>query len=57
MKQIQEPIDTVLDFIKDLKATWEQAISNSNNAVSELEQEEAQGGEGEKEPGEAVYDA
>lgn len=53
MKQTQEPIDTVLDFVKDLKATWEQAIA-LNAAASKSPQQE--GGE-EEELEEVTYDA
>ena len=55
MKQTQEPIDTVLEFIKDLKATWEQAILNNLNNASQnpAEQEEAP----QEDPEEKVYDA
>ncbi len=51
MKQISEPIDTVLAFVKDLKATWEQAILNNLNAASQKPEEQ------EEEPEERVYDA
>ncbi len=30
MKKTQEPIDNVLIFVKDLKATWEEAIARMN---------------------------
>ena len=55
MKQAQEPIDTVLEFIKDLKATWEQAIVNSNDAPSNPSQQEE--ADDEEEIEERVYDA
>lgn len=42
MKQIIEPIDVVLDYVKDLKATWEQAVLKSNKSEdADLTEEES----------------
>ena len=52
MKQVQEPIDNVLSFIKDLKATWEQAIiAQHGGAVPQPAKDD------EDEPEERTYDA